>query len=229
MKLQTKLVTIEKHVGKVYDKKAANYENKYTTRWKYLSQCQHLQFEEEYNKLLLNKKKLDESGGTITSQFGMMMETNLLSKTIQFSTVFHLLSNGHPMTDYPKMMKYLSFIQVPKFPSSHWSLSSGWERGKYLAQVEMDNMKEKIANDTFLSLSLDQVMTIYNTSRFFMSIYMVNDHIMHSYPHGIHKMTKIYTTGNIYELVIDSLKEIGGMDHSMIVKKLVCVGEDGAS
>ena len=127
-------------------------------------QCRNLQYEEEYNKLLLNKKKLEESGGTITSQFEKMMETNLLSKTIQLSTVFHLLSNGCPMTDYPKMTKYLSFIQVPKFPSSHWSLSSGWEWGKYLAQVEKDDMKEKIANATFLSLSLDEVMDIDNTS-----------------------------------------------------------------
>ena len=46
---------------------------------------------------------------------------------------------------------------------------------------------------------------------------------------GIHKMTKSSTTKNIYELVIDSLKEIGGMDHSMIAKKLVCVGAYGAS
>ena len=108
----------------------------------------------EYNEFLLNKKKLKESEGTIKSQFGKMMETHFLSKTIQLSIVFHLLSNGRPMTDYPKMMKYLSFIQVPNFLTSHWSLLSGWERGKYLAQVEKDDMKEKIANATFLSLSL---------------------------------------------------------------------------
>ena len=71
-----KLDTIEKHVGKVYDKKIANDENKSTTRWKSLSQCQHIQYEEEYNKFLLNNKKVEESGGTITSQFGKMMETN---------------------------------------------------------------------------------------------------------------------------------------------------------
>ena len=61
------------------------------------------------------------------------------------------------MTNYPKMTKYLYFIQVPNFPSSHWSLLSGWEWGKYLAQVEKDDMKEKIANATFLTLSLDEV------------------------------------------------------------------------
>ena len=39
VKLQMKLDTIEKHVGKVYDKKDTNDENKSTPSWKYLSQC----------------------------------------------------------------------------------------------------------------------------------------------------------------------------------------------
>ena len=118
------------------------------------------------------------------------METNLLSKTIQLSIVFHLLSNGLPMTDYPKMTKYLYFIQVTNFPSSHLSLSSGWKWGKYLSQVEKDDMKKKIAIATFLSQSLDEVTDIDNTSWICMSIYMVNFHITHSYLFGIQKMTK---------------------------------------
>ena len=155
------------------------------------------------------------------------METNLLSNTIQLSIVFHILPNGHPMTNYPKMMKYISFIQLPNSPSSHFSLSSAWEWGKYLAQVENDDIKEKTTNATFLSLYLDEVTAIDNISWICMSIYMVNDHIRHSYLLGIHKMTKISTVETIYELVIDSLKEIGGMDHSMTAKTLVCVGVDG--
>ena len=55
------------------------------------------------------------------------------------------------------MKNYLSFIQVQNFQCSHWSLASGWEWGKYLSQVEKDDMKEKIANATSLSLSLDEV------------------------------------------------------------------------
>ena len=83
-----KLDTIEKHVGKVYDKKVANDENKSIARWKYVSKCQHLLFEVEYNEFLLKKKKLKESVGTIASQFGKMMETNLLSKIIQLRIIF---------------------------------------------------------------------------------------------------------------------------------------------
>ena len=62
-----------------------------------------------------------------------------------------------------------------------------------------------------------------------MIIYMVNDHIRYSYLLGIHKMRKNSTIENSYELVMENLKEIQGMDHSMITKMLVCVGADGAS
>ena len=56
-------------------------------------------------------------------------------------------------------------------------------------------MKEKIAKfATFLSLYLDEFIDIDNTSWICMSIYMVNDHMRHSYLLEIHKMTKSSTT-----------------------------------
>ena len=211
-----KLDTIEKHAGKVYENKIVNGEEKSSMRWKFSDECQHVKYTEEHNKFLISKRKLEASGGTIISQFGKTMERNLLSKTTQLSIVFHILSRGHPMTDYPYYMKLLSFLQVSNFPSSHWSVTSGWEWAKYLAQVENDDMKEKIANARFLSLSLDEVTAIDNTSWICMSIYMVNDHIRHSYLLGINKMRKSSTAENIYEVVLNSLKESGGMDHLMI-------------
>ena len=61
-----------------------------------------------------------------------------------------------------------------------------------------------------------------------MRIYMVNDHIRHSYLLGINKMRETSTAKNIYELTLNDLKE-SGMDQLMIAKMLVCVGADGAS
>ena len=75
-----------------------------------------------------------------------------------------MLSRGRPMTDYPNYKKYLSFLDVSNFPSSHWSVTSGWEWEKYPSQVEKDDLKEKIVNARFFSLSLDEVTTIDNTS-----------------------------------------------------------------
>jgi hypothetical protein len=150
-----KLDTIEKHVGKVYENKIVDGKDKSIVRWKSFEECGHVKYADEYNEYLISKQKLEAGGGSITSLF---------KKTIQLSTVFHILSKGHPMTNYPDYMKYLSFLQMPNFPSSHWSLTSGWEWEKYIAQVEKDDMKEKIASARFVSLYLDEVTTIDNTS-----------------------------------------------------------------
>ena len=117
---------------------------------------------------------------------------------------------------------------MPNFLSSHWSVTSGWEWARYLTQVEKDVLKQEISNARFLALSLDEVTAIDNTSWICMRIYMVNDHIRHSYLLGIKNMRETSTAENIYELVLNTLKE-SGMDHLMIAKKLVCVVADGAS
>ena len=48
------------------------------------------------------------------------------------------------MTDCPEYKNYVSFLDVSNFPSSHWSVTSGWEWEKYLAQVEKYYLKENI-------------------------------------------------------------------------------------
>ena len=68
------------------------------------------------------------------------------------------------MKDFPYYKNFISFIEVLNFPSSHWSVMSGSEWEKYLAQVEKDDLKENIENARFFSLSLDEVTTIDNTS-----------------------------------------------------------------
>ena len=76
-----KLDTVEKHAGNIYVKQIKNGEQKYITKWKSYWECQHVKYQEEYNKYLISKSKLEASGGTITSLFGKTMERNLLSKT----------------------------------------------------------------------------------------------------------------------------------------------------
>jgi hypothetical protein len=125
---------------------------------------------------------------------------------IQLSIVFHILSRGRPIIDFPDYKNFIYFIEVSNFPSSHWSVTSGWKWEKYLAQVEKDGLKENIANARFFSLSLDEVTTIDNTSWICTRIYMDNDHVRNSYLLGIHKMRENSTAQNIYELVIKNFK-----------------------
>lgn len=62
-----------------------------------------------------------------------------------------------------------------------------------------------------------------------MSIYMVNNHIRHLNLLEIHQIRENSPTKNIHELLINSLKEICGVDNLIIAKTLVCFKAYGAS
>lgn len=88
------------------------------------------------------------------------MEINSLSKMIQLSIVFHNISKGFPMKNYPHYINYLSFHKVLSFPSSYWSITSGWISTTYLAQVENDDIKKRFQMLSFLSISLNELRAI---------------------------------------------------------------------
>jgi len=110
-----KLDTLEKHVGKVYDNKTVNGNDKYIIRWNYVEECQQVQYEDEYKKFLVSKGKLKESGGTIIPIFGKMMEIIFLSKTIQLCTIFKILSSGRSMKYYQNYMNISLFFNCRIF------------------------------------------------------------------------------------------------------------------
>ena len=114
-----KLDTIEKHAGNIHAKQIENGEEKSITKWKSFEECRHVKYQEEYNKYLISRSKIEASGGTITSLFGKTMEINLLSKIMQLSSVFHILSRGRTMTNYLYYKNYVSFLDTSIFPYSH--------------------------------------------------------------------------------------------------------------
>ena len=83
-----------------------------------------------------------------------------VGKVVQLSVVFYLLSRGRPMTNYPSIPTLLHFLKTQNYPNSHWSVNNGWEWARCLAQVEKEDMKEKIKDSNFIALSLDEVTTI---------------------------------------------------------------------
>ena len=89
-------------------------------------------------------------------------------------------------------------------------------------------MKEKIKYSNFISLSLDEVTTIDNTSWVCMHVYTVNDLCHQPFLLSIAKLNCSATAENLYELLKTTLIECGGLDNMEISKKLVCVGADGA-
>ena len=75
------LDALQKDARKVYNKQTVNNEEKYIIKWKYFEECRHVKYKYEYNRYLISKSNLEESGGTITYIFGRTMEINLLAKT----------------------------------------------------------------------------------------------------------------------------------------------------
>ena len=64
---------VQKHVGKVYEKKIVNGKEKSIVRWKYSEECQHVEYAEKYKKYLISKRKLEVGTRTIISLFEKMM------------------------------------------------------------------------------------------------------------------------------------------------------------
>lgn len=93
------------------------------------------------------------------------------------SVIFHILTRRHPMTDYPEISTLLSFLGVPNFSNSHWSVNSGWEWASCLAEFEKQDIKERIRESNFIALSLDEAMTIDNMSWACMHVYTIKNHV----------------------------------------------------
>ena len=63
--------------------------------------------------------KPSEVQGSINVIFAKASKVEERGKYFQLSNVFHILSRGHPMIDYPKMSGLLHFLKIPNYPVSH--------------------------------------------------------------------------------------------------------------
>lgn len=133
------------------------------------------------------------------------------------------------MTDLPSNSGLLHFLKVPNYPNRHWSVNSGWEQAICLAEVDKEDVKEKIRESNFIAFSLDEVMAVENTSWVCMHVYTVQNHSRQLHLLSVAKMKESVTTENLFQLVKRSLIEYGGMNDITVAKKMVCVGADGAS
>ena len=85
-------------------------------------------------------------------------------------------------------------------------------------------MKEKIKHSNFISLSLDEVTTIDNTSWVCMHYYTINDLFRQPFLLSIAKLNRSATAENLYELLKTTLIESRGLDN-MEIAKIWCVLE----
>lgn len=69
-----------------------------------------------------------------------------------------------------------SFINIPNFPNNHWFEGSAYQMLKYLAIVEVEYLGEKVKRAQFISLSLEEMIIVDNTSWVCIHLYIVENH-----------------------------------------------------
>ena len=122
-----------------------------------------------YEKYISNdhSKKMK---GSLYSLFKEKVSTEMQSKIVQMSTIIHIIELGRPMKDYVHYKDFLNFISIPKFPSSHWSINSGWVFLKHMDEVIRKDLGESIKNSNLFSLSLDEVTAVDTNSWICMNV-----------------------------------------------------------
>lgn len=136
-KMQLKLDTIEKHIGQVYEKQIIDEKETPVVRWKSKEESLHVKYATEYEEHNHKMTLIGNSGfgNTIKARLEHAVKDANLTKTVQMSVIFHILSRGHPMKDFLEFSNLLSFLNVPHYPMSHWSINVGWEMENCLAEV----------------------------------------------------------------------------------------------
>lgn len=132
-RLQLKIDTIEKHVGKVYKKETIDGVEKSVVTWKTKDNCLLIRNAEIYELHQQLRDKRSAVKGSIEDLIGKATKVENMGKVVQLSVVFYLLSRGRPMTDYPSIPTLLHFLKTQNYPNSHWSVNSGWEWARCLA------------------------------------------------------------------------------------------------
>jgi hypothetical protein len=150
-------------------------------------------------------------------------------KGVQFSTLFQILSHGHPMVDYCESQHLLRYLNVKNVPKKHWCETSGWEMSEHIEVVVLDALRKLIRNYTIFSLSVDEVITIDMT--YWVSVHV---HIMEGWervPHLLHisYVSEPGTADHLTESIMPALISEGGLTREEIASKLVCFGVDGVS
>lgn len=158
-----------------------------------------------------------------------MNQKKLHAKLIQFSTLFHILKKGRPISDFLNFKVLYQYNGMPNVPQSHWSESSGWEIEKFLSMIEKEDLKENVKKAKFISLSIDEVTGVDNTTQVCIHIYTLENHIRTPHLLGVMKMVENCNAENLHKIVVSHLKDIAGMTVNEIATKLVCVRADSAS
>ena len=93
----------------------------------------------------------------------------------------------------------------------------------------MQDLREKVRDAKFISLSLNEVTVVDHTSSIFLHVYTFqeSEHMRQSHLLEIQKMTQSCNAKNLCNLIVSCQKYIERMENYEIATKFTCVGVDG--
>jgi hypothetical protein len=77
--------------------------------------------------------------------------------------IFHIMTQGQPMSDFSAMQDVLVQLNVADLPKRHWEELVGWDFFHTMAKVCSDRLKADIAKARFISVSADKVTAVDNS------------------------------------------------------------------
>jgi len=150
-------------------------------------------------------------------------------KTVQFCTIFQILSSGRPMLEYEERQALYSFLNVPSLPRMHWTDSSGWQMADCLYSQVQQAVKKKINSAHFISITCDEVTTVDNGSWLCIHGYIVENYVRVPLLISLQRLVEGATADALTLVIMKALEGAGDLTFQQISKRLTCFGADGVS
>jgi hypothetical protein len=93
-------------------------------------------------------------------------------KNVQFATVFHILPEGRPMTEYESMQKIFTILEVPRCPNKHWGDNNDWNMADVMKKIIFLKVVEYVEGANYFAVTYDEGTTNDNQSMLYIQIYM---------------------------------------------------------
>ncbi|KAJ9513216.1 hypothetical protein QJQ45_029520 [Haematococcus lacustris] len=166
-----------------------------------------------------------ESQDFILSVYANLQDPEILT---QFTCVLHLLRLGRPMTDLEPMAKLLTAIKHTAVAKAHWKDNAGWQIAEAVDAVYQEASKELLDAAHFISISLDEATTVDN-----MAVMCVHAYVLVGFERKqiFLALKEVKEAPNADELLrtLQSVLEASSLPDSVLQRKLVALGTDGAS
>jgi hypothetical protein len=133
------------------------------------------------------------------------------------------------MVEYEITQILLEHLRVLKLPKKHWPTSSRWKISKAIHRDVEAKTKALINSSRFLSLSCDEVMSIYNQSWLSLHFYIVRDFGKVLVLPKLEHVTNGVSSDNLTKLILRMLVDNGGLSTNQIQERLLCFGTNGVS